>query len=59
MEELFITAVRGSRCILVVIHNKQKHREFEYEQDGDFFLSIRDGIHKWQNGDDNFKLEAE
>ena len=54
--ELTIVALRGKRCIEVVIHDKQKHREFEYELDENFFLAIRDGLHKWQNGDDNFKL---
>ncbi len=58
MEDITIDAVRGKRCILIVIHNKQKHREFEYEQDGDFTLSIRDALFKWDNGDDDFKLPS-
>ena len=56
MEEITISAVRGKRCILVVVHNKQRHREFEYEQDADFMLSVKDGLRKWTNGDDNFKF---
>ncbi len=58
MEHISVDVVRGERCVLVLVHDGDKKlRHYEYEQDSDLVMSIRDGLHKWQNGDDNFRLE--
>ena len=58
MKNILINAVRGTRCVLVIIHDDTKKlRHYEYEQDSDMIMSVRDGLFKWQNGDDDFRLE--
>ena len=55
---LSIDVVRGTRCVLVLIRDRnEKLRQYEYEQDANLEMSARDGLLKWQNGDDNFRLE--
>ena len=57
MNTLIINTVRGRRCVLVLVTDGEKVRQYEYEQDSDMIMSTRDGIHKWENGDDNFRLK--
>ncbi len=57
MYKLTVDVVRGARCVLVLISDgNKKLRQYEYEQDSDLIMSARDGMFKWQNGDDNFRL---
>ena len=57
-ERLSVNAVRGKRCVLVVVSDGTVMKEYEYEQDADIALSLRDGCYKYQNGDENFRLNA-
>ena len=55
---LTVNIVRGARCVLVLMSDgNKKLRQYEYEQDSDLIISARDGLFKWKNGDDNFRLE--
>ncbi len=58
MDHLHVDIARGERCVLVFVSNGcGKVKQYEYEQDADLIMSIRDGLAKWENGDENFRLD--
>jgi hypothetical protein len=55
MNKLTAIAVRGTRCLLVVVHSEDRHSEFEYEQDAYMFKSVNDALYKFEGGDEDVK----
>ena len=52
-----LDVVRGERCVLALVRGDGEIRQYEYEQDANINLSVRDAIFKFENGDETTRLE--